>query len=88
MSQGVQTVPDQGVENVPLTVLKMLVNSARSLLLLLFMAALAYVTFDQGFVGASVLFVAVSLVLGAILYRKLQNEWVRAKFGEYRIDVL
>lgn len=71
----------------PATMVKILVNSGRQLLLTLFMLVLGYAAFTLGYLGAATFFGLVALALGVVLYRKIQNERVRAKFGEYRIDL-
>ncbi|ESP87058.1 hypothetical protein K933_16112 [Candidatus Halobonum tyrrellensis G22] len=66
---------------------KIMVNSGRQLLLTAFMLVLAYAAVTLGYSGAAAFFGIVALALGVVLYRKVQNERVRAKFGEYRIDL-
>ena len=70
----------------PVTAAKILVNSGRQLLLTLFMLALGYSAFTLGYSGAATFFAVVTAALGYVLYKKIQNERVRARFGEYRID--
>lgn len=71
----------------PVTIVKILLNSLKRLLLTLFMLSLAYLTFTLGYQGATIFFGAVTIFLGAILFRKLSNEWIRAQYGEYRLDL-
>lgn len=71
----------------PVLLIKILVNSIRQLLLTLFMLVLAYSAFTLGYSGAATFFAIVVLALGVVLYRKIRNEQVRAKFGEYRIEL-
>ena len=74
-------------DGTPVIVAKILLNSSKELLLTLFMLVLAYGTFSLGYTGAAIFFGVVTLLFGTILYRKLSNEWVRAQFGEYRLDL-
>lgn len=71
----------------PIVVGKMLLNSLKRLLLAIFMLTLTYTTFSLGYPGAAAFFGLITLVLGVIIYQKLSNELVRAKYGEYKVDM-
>lgn len=76
----------QDVTTGPATMVKILINSGQHLILTLFMLVLASSAFALGYGGAAAFFGIVALGLAIVLYRKIQNERVRAKFGEYRIE--
>lgn len=84
---GISTPMSTRTTSSPAIMAKILINSVRPVLLTLFMLVLAYTAFTLGYVGAAAFFVIVTLVLGGIVFKKLQNELVRAQFGEYRIDL-
>jgi|GEM_PF-3329645 len=70
----------------PVIVVKILLNSIRTVVLTLFLLALAVTAFNMGYFGAAAFFAIVTAGLGVILFRRVKNERVRAKFGEYRVE--
>lgn len=76
-----------GMTTSPVIVIKILLNSSKSLVLTLFMLLLAYFAATLGYTGAAIFFAIVTIAFGAALYRKVTNERIRAQFGEYRINM-
>lgn len=70
----------------PTLYVKILLNSIKPVLMIIFMLTLSVTAFDLGYSGAGGFFGVIALFLGYILYKKIQSERVRAKFGEYRVN--
>lgn len=72
----------------PILLGKIMLNSLKVVILTLFMLTLAVAAFNLGYGGAGAFFAIITLVFMVILYKRIQNERVRAKFGEYRVKWL
>lgn len=71
----------------PRTAVKISLNSYKQIVLTLFMMVLAYTSFTLGYVPAGIFFAIISIVFLVVVYKKIVDEIVRARFSEYNVDL-